>query len=171
MARTDIVTRLSRRPGGACVHVRRAAHNWSVVITHKFTVGTRGQGDAHDVTARVAGAITEAGLNNGTATVFVVGSTAAITTIEFEPGAIQDFNRLFESLAPRAAEYEHHKRWGDDNGSSHVRAALLGPSLTVPVVNGRLTLGEWQQIMLLEPDTRARRREVVVQMAGDREQP
>ena len=89
----------------------------------------------------------------GLVTVFVVGSTAAITTIEFEPGAVADLNRLFDELAPRDAEYRHHLRWGDDNGSSHVRAALLGPSLTVPFVDGALLLGTWQQIMLLEFDT------------------
>ena len=138
-----------------------------MVATHKHTVVTRGQGDAHDISARVAAAVADSGLKAGTVTVFVVGSTAAITTIEFEPGAISDFNELFEGLAPRAAAYEHHKRWGDDNGSSHVRAALLGPSLTVPVVNGRLMLGEWQQIMLIEFDTRARRREIVVQLVGE----
>ena len=100
-------------------------------------------------------------------TVFVVGSTAAVTTIEFEPGALADFNGLFERLAPRAADYRHHLRWGDDNGSSHVRAALLGPSITVPLVDGALTLGTWQQIMLLEFDTRSREREVVVQVVGE----
>ena len=100
-------------------------------------------------------------------TVFVTGSTAAVTTIEFEPGAVSDFNRLFEQLAPRRGEYRHHLRWGDDNGSSHVRAALLGPSLTIPFVDGALTLGTWQQIMLVEFDTSARRREIVVQMIGE----
>jgi secondary thiamine-phosphate synthase enzyme len=103
----------------------------------------------------------------GIAIVFVVGSTAGLTTIEFEPGAIADLNGLFERLAPRSAEYRHHLRWGDDNGSSHVRAALLGPSLTVPFVDGALTLGTWQQIMLLEFDTRPRTREVVVQILGE----
>ena len=100
-------------------------------------------------------------------TVFVTGSTAALTTIEFEPGAVADFNRLFEQLAPRRGEYRHHLRWGDDNGSSHVRAALLGPSLTIPFVDGALTLGTWQQIMVIEFDTRVRRREIVVQMIGE----
>jgi secondary thiamine-phosphate synthase enzyme len=99
--------------------------------------------------------------------VFVVGSTAAVTTIEFEPGAVADLNRVFEALAPRAGEYRHHLRWGDDNGSSHVRAALLGPSLTVPFAERKLTLGSWQQIMLLEMDTRPRRREIVVQIVGE----
>jgi secondary thiamine-phosphate synthase enzyme len=138
-----------------------------MVATHRTSVQTRGQSDAHDITERVATAVRETNITNGTVTVFVVGSTAAITTIEFEPGAIADLNRMFESIAPRDAEYRHHLRWGDDNGSSHVRAALLGPSLTVPVLAGTLTLGEWQQIMLLEFDTRARRREIVIQTMGE----
>jgi secondary thiamine-phosphate synthase enzyme len=136
-------------------------------VTHRLDIGTKAQGDAHDITGRVAAAIAESGLTSGLATIFVVGSTAAVTTIEFEPGAVADLNRLFEQLAPRAGEYRHHLRWGDDNGSSHVRAALLGPSVAVPFVDGALTLGTWQQIMLLEFDTRARRREIVVQLIGD----
>jgi secondary thiamine-phosphate synthase enzyme len=138
-----------------------------MVATHRTSVHTRGQGDAHDITERVAVAVRETNIVNGMVTVFVVGSTAAVTTIEFEPGAIADLNRLFEAIAPRDGEYRHHLRWGDDNGSSHVRAALLGPSLTVPVVAGTPTLGEWQQIMLLEFDTRARRREMVIQVVGE----
>jgi secondary thiamine-phosphate synthase enzyme len=138
-----------------------------MVATHRTNVQTRGQSDAHDITDRVAKAVQDAQIANGTVTVFVVGSTAAITTIEFELGAIADLNRMFESIAPRDGEYRHHLRWGDDNGSSHVRAALLGPSLTVPVVAGLLTLGEWQQIMLLEFDTRARRRELIIQVVGE----
>jgi secondary thiamine-phosphate synthase enzyme len=134
--------------------------------SHRHTIETRGQGHAQDITKVVADAVSRSGVDDGIAVVFVVGSTAAITTIEFEPGAIADFNRLFEALAPRDDDYEHHKRWGDDNGSSHVRSALLGPSLTVPVVDRSLTLGTWQQIMLLEFDTRGRTREVVVQVMG-----
>jgi secondary thiamine-phosphate synthase enzyme len=134
--------------------------------SHRHTIETRGQGHAQDITKIVGDAVARSGVEAGIAVVFVVGSTAAITTIEFEPGAIADFNRLFETLAPRDDDYEHHKRWGDDNGSSHVRSALLGPSLTVPVVDKSLTLGTWQQIMLLEFDTRARAREVVVQVMG-----
>ena len=90
-----------------------------------------------------------------------------MTTIEFEPGAVADLNRLFETLAPRNADYRHHLRWGDDNGSSHVRAALLGPSLAVPFADRTLLLGTWQQIILLEMDTRPRRREIVVQVVGE----
>jgi len=138
-----------------------------MVVTQRREVATKGQGDAHDLTERVAAAVAETGCRAGIATVFVVGSTAAVTTIEFEPGAVADVNRLFEMLAPRAADYRHHLRWGDDNGSSHVRAALLGPSLTVPFAEGELLLGTWQQILLLECDTRPRRREIVIQIVGE----
>jgi secondary thiamine-phosphate synthase enzyme len=139
----------------------------SKVITTRLELATKGQGDARDITPDVAAAVTKSGLFSGVMTVFVTGSTAAVTTIEFEPGAVADLNRLFEQLAPRGAEYRHHLKWGDDNGSSHVRAALLGPSLNVPFVDGSLTLGTWQQIMLIEFDTRARRREIVLQLIGE----
>ena len=138
-----------------------------MVITDRFEISTKGQGDAHDVTGEIAAAVSRSQVSDGIVIAFVVGSTAAITTIEFEPGAIADLNRVFEQLAPRDGEYRHHLQWGDDNGSSHVRAALLGPSITVPFVDRTLTLGSWQQVMLLEFDTRARRREVVVQIVGD----
>lgn len=134
--------------------------------SHRFSVTTSGQGDAHDITRPVARALEAFGVDAGTVTIFVVGSTAGITTIEFEPGAVADLNAVFDRLAPRQADYAHHRRWGDDNGSSHVRAALLGPSITVPFVDGAMTLGTWQQIMLLEFDTRPRQREIVVQMVG-----
>ena len=138
-----------------------------MVATHRRSVMTRGQGDAHDVTDVVSHIVADSHIASGTATVFIVGSTAAVTTIEFEPGAIADLNRLFEQIAPRDADYRHHLRWGDDNGSSHVRAALLGPSLTVPFTDGKLMLGTWQQIMLLECDTRPRKREIVIQILGE----
>ncbi len=138
-----------------------------MVSTHKHTVSTSGQSDAHDITPVVDRFVRDSSLGSGVAIVFVVGSTAGITTIEFEPGAIADLNHVFERLAPRDGEYRHHLRWGDDNGSSHVRAALLGPSITVPFSDKRLSLGTWQQIMLLEFDTRPRRREVVVQLIGE----
>jgi secondary thiamine-phosphate synthase enzyme len=139
-----------------------------MVSTHRFSIATRGQGDAHDITRQVAAAVARSTLTSGAAVVFVVGSTAGLTTIEFEPGAVADLNALFERLAPRDADYRHHLRWGDDNGSSHVRAALLGPSITVPFTDGQLILGTWQQVMLLEFDTRPRDREVVVQLIGER---
>jgi secondary thiamine-phosphate synthase enzyme len=138
-----------------------------MVETHVHEISTTGQGDAHDITSTVARSLAKSGLRTGIVTVFVVGSTAAITTIEFEPGAVQDLNAVFETLAPRDAEYRHHLRWGDDNGSSHARAALLGPSITVPVNDGQLMLGTWQQIALFEFDTRPRRREIVVQIVGE----
>jgi len=137
-----------------------------MVHTARHEIQTKGQGDAHDVTALAKKAIVKSGRRDGIATVFVVGSTAAITTIEFEPGAIADLNRVLEALAPRDGEYQHHLRWHDDNGSSHVRAALLGPSVTIPFEGGELLLGTWQQIMLLECDTRARTREIVIQIVG-----
>jgi secondary thiamine-phosphate synthase enzyme len=138
-----------------------------MVATYRREVPTTGQGDAHDVTDIAAAALADAGCRAGVVTLFVVGSTAAITTIEFEPGAIADLNGVFETLAPRRADYRHHLRWGDDNGSSHVRAAMLGPSLAVPFADGKLILGTWQQIMLLECDTRPRRREIVIQIVGE----
>ena len=130
-------------------------------------VTTSGQGDAHDLTAAVVQAIAQSQVRNGIVTVSVVGSTAGVTTIEFEPGAVHDLNRIFKTLAPREGEYQHHLRWGDDNGSSHVRAALLGPSVTIPLKDGELLLGQWQQIALFEFDTRPRRRELVFQILGE----
>lgn len=138
-----------------------------MVLTRRHAVQTSGQGDAHDITRTVTGTIERAEFREGLATVSVIGSTASITTIEFEPGAVSDLNDVFEALAPRDGDYRHHLQWGDDNGSSHVRAALLGPSVTLPVADGQLLIGTWQQIMLLEFDTRPRRREVVVQLVGD----
>ena len=138
-----------------------------MVATYRRDVNTRGQGDAHDLTNLVAAAVTESGCSVGIVTVFVVGSTAAITTIEFEPGAITDLNRALQAIAPREADYRHHLAWGDDNGSSHVRAALVGPSITVPVAEGKLLVGTWQQIALVELDTRPRTREIVIQVMGE----
>jgi secondary thiamine-phosphate synthase enzyme len=138
-----------------------------MVVTRRRDVATKGQGDAHDITDIVSAALDESRCRAGTVTIFVVGSTAAVTTIEFEPGAVGDLNRLLETVAPREADYRHHLRWGDDNGSSHVRAALVGPSLTVPFADGKLLLGTWQQIMLLECDTRPRKREIVMQIVGE----
>ena len=136
-----------------------------MATARRHTVRTKGQGDAHDITEAVSAAAK--GVSHGIVTVFVVGSTAGITTIEFEPGAVADLNRVFEDLAPRSGQYRHHERWGDDNGSSHVRASLLGPSLSIPIVDGALTLGTWQQIMLLEFDTRPREREIVITIIGE----
>src|SRR3954453_8710841 len=130
-----------------------------MVITRQLQFKTRGDGDTIDITAQVKQALGEAGLRNGAVTLFVADSTAGLSTIEYEPGAVADLGRAFEGIAPASAEYEHHLRWGDDNGHSHVRAPMLGPSLVVPFVQGRLTLGTWQQIILVDFDTRPRRRE------------
>ena len=134
-------------------------------VTHE--VRTRGQGDVQDITDLVAEAVGQSRTRDGVATVFVTGSTAGITTLEFEPGAVSDLNDAFESIAPRGQEYRHHLRWGDDNGSSHVRAAILGPSIAVPFRDGHLLVGTWQQIVLVEFDTRARSRRFVVQVVGE----
>ena len=134
-------------------------------VTHEAT--TSGQGDVRDITEVVAAAVAGSGLSAGIVTIAVSGSTAGITTIEFEPGAVADLGSMFERLAPRHGVYRHHERWGDDNGSSHVRAALLGPSLTLPFTDGRVRLGTWQQIVLAELDTRPRNRQVIVQILGE----
>jgi secondary thiamine-phosphate synthase enzyme len=138
-----------------------------MIVSKKIKMQTRGEGQTVDITSAVEQALHESSLVTGVVVLFVVGSTAALTTIEYEPGAVADLGRAFEVLAPRHGAYEHHRRWHDDNGHSHVRAALLGPSLTVPFVAGRLTLGTWQQIVLIDFDTRPRQREVVAQFMGD----
>ena len=138
-----------------------------MVATQNFQISTNGQGDVRDVTRQVADAVSRSGMRSGIVTVFAVGSTAGMTTSEFEAGAIEDLNAVFEQPAPREGEDRQHLRWGDGNGSSHVRAAVVGPSLTVPFVDGAIVLGTWQQIVLLEFDTRARSREVVVQIVGE----
>jgi secondary thiamine-phosphate synthase enzyme len=137
-----------------------------MVETTRHQVVTKGQGDVQDLTGVVARVLDKSSLDAGLATIAVVGSTAGITTIEFEPGAVADLNRVWEQLAPRNGEYKHHLQWGDDNGSSHVRAAMLGPSISIPFDDGRLCVGTWQQIVLVEFDTRGRNREIVVQLLG-----
>jgi secondary thiamine-phosphate synthase enzyme len=129
-------------------------------------VDTKGQGDVRDLTAIITRVLHASTLTSGLATIAVIGSTAGITTIEFEPGAVADLNRVWDQLAPRNGQYEHHLRWGDDNGSSHVRAAMLGPSVSIPFEGGRLLVGTWQQVVLIEFDTRPRTREVAVQLIG-----
>ena len=138
-----------------------------MVVTVRHRLETSGQGDAHDLTPAVTAALADSRLVDGIATVCVVGSTAAVTTLEFESGVVADLAGACERFAPRAGEYAHHLRWNDDNGSSHVRAALLGPSVTIPFTDRSLTLGTWQQVTLVELDTRPRAREVVIQLIGD----
>jgi len=121
----------------------------------------------HDITAQVAEAVTRSGIRTGTAHVFNVGSTAAIGTIEFEPGLQRDLPEILDRLMPPSREYGHEQTWHDGNGHSHLQATVLGPSLTVPVDGGRLVLGTWQQIFHLECDVKPRRREVVVTVQGE----
>ena len=137
------------------------------VRTQTLQFSTRGDGDTRDITREVASAVASSGLRDGIAALFVIGSTAGLTTIEFEPGAVADLSAAFERVAPRGADYQHQLRWHDDNGHSHVRAALLGPALVVPFSGGTLALGTWQQIILVDFDTRPRRREVVAQLIGE----
>jgi len=137
------------------------------IVSERIALKTRGEVDMVDITAKVESIIKESQIENGTVTVFVPGSTAAVTTIEYEPGLLMDFPALLEKIAPRNIVYEHEKRWHDGNGHSHVRASLLGPSLTVPIKDGRLTLGTWQQLVLVELDTRSRSRELIIQIIGE----
>ena len=136
-----------------------------MVKTKKIKVNTKGNCDIVDITESVSNAIKQTDIKNGTVTLFNVGSTAAITTVEYEPGLVNyDIKAAFEKIAPRNARYEHEETWHDDNGHSHVRASLLGPSLTVPLIDGKLTLGTWQQIVIIDFDTRPRTRTVICQI-------
>ena len=137
------------------------------VHSTSHTVETRGLGHTLDLTARVEEAIKGSGLTAGTVTLFVPGSTAGLTTLEFEPGVVEDVADLFERLAPRDAAYAHEKTWHDGNGFSHVRAALLGPSLTIPFADRRPALGTWQQVVLIDFDNRSRQRQLVIQVMGE----
>ncbi len=139
-------------------------------MTHsgRFKIETRGNSEVLDITSQVAAIVAASRIRNGIVVPFVVGSTAAITTTEAEPGLLtHDLKAFYERIAPDDIEYLHEQTWHDDNGHSHVRASSLGPSISVPLVDGRMTLGAWQQIVLIDFDTRRREREVVVQVVGD----
>ncbi len=136
------------------------------IKTDTIQLATRGHGDVLDITQSTANAVRQTELQNGIVTLFSPSSTSGLTTIEYESGCIADLQRLFDEIANPDRHYAHNARWGDGNGHSHVRAALLGPSLTVPFVNGRLTLGTWQQIVFVDFDNRSRQRELVVQIMG-----
>jgi secondary thiamine-phosphate synthase enzyme len=137
------------------------------VQSYTFQIKTRGFNDTHDITDKVQDFLESSNITNGVVTVFVPGSTAGITTIEFEPGVVEDLGRTIEKLVPQDGNYKHNLRWGDGNGFSHVRASLMGPSLSVPFSGKKLLLGTWQQIVLIDFDNRSRNREVVVQVVGD----
>ncbi len=139
-----------------------------MVETHSIEVASKGNSHIIDLTELVGECLERGKINNGTVTVFVVGSTASISTTEYEPGLVnQDLREGAERFAPEHGDYLHEKTWNDDNGHSHVRATFIGPSITVPLVSGRLTLGTWQQIILLDFDTRPRDRQIVVQVIGE----
>jgi secondary thiamine-phosphate synthase enzyme len=132
-----------------------------------FDLKTSAKDEIVDVTAKVQEIVSSSKIMNGLACVFVAGSTAAITTVEHEPGLVADLRDAMDRLYPRDIDYEHHRRWGDGNGHSHVRASFVGPSLTVPIVDGSLVLGTWQQIVFMEFDNKPRTREVTVQVVGE----
>ena len=137
------------------------------VESREIRFRTRSDGEILDITDRAQTIVESSNLKNGVASLFVPGSTAALTTIEYEPGLLMDLPHALERLAPREAKYEHENRWHDGNGHSHVRASIIGPDLTVPFMEKRLTLGTWQQIIFIELDTRPRDRRVIVQLLGE----
>lgn len=137
------------------------------VKTISISLRTQGNADIQDITDQIADAVLKSGLISGTLTIFCPSSTSALTTIEYESGALSDLRRLFDEIIPANREYAHNERWHDGNGHSHVRAALLGPSLTIPFVEGQLTLGTWQQVIYVDFDNRPRQRKLVVQIIGE----
>ncbi len=137
------------------------------VKTFSLSLNTRGDADIQDITDAIAHQVAQSGLKDGSVTVFCPSSTSALTTIEFESGALSDLRRLFDEIVAQDREYAHNARGHDGNGHSHIRAALLGPSLTIPFVNGDLTLGTWQQVIYVDFDNKPRRRELVLQVIGE----
>ena len=137
------------------------------VLTKRIQIKSKGETDIIDITDKTSQAIKESKIKNGLVTVFVSGSTAAVTTIEYEPGLRYDFPEMLSRVAPKDIEYKHDNTWHDGNGHSHVRASLIGPSLTIPIVEGNMSLGTWQQIVLLEMDTRPRDRNLILQLIGE----
>jgi len=138
-----------------------------MVVTKKIGFSTKGNCDLIDITRQVKQEVSGSGIDSGTVTVFVVGSTAGVSTIEFESGLLSDFQDMWERTIPRDIPYQHDRAWGDGNGFSHVRASILGPSLTVPFTNKSLALGTWQQIVVVDFDNRPRSREIVLQIMGE----
>jgi len=138
-----------------------------MVYTDSIRLNTKGFSDTIDITGKVERIVKDSGIKNGIVTVFCPGSTGTITTIEFESGVIKDLQNALEKIVPSDIPYEHDYRWRDGNGFSHVRAALMKPSLSIPIVHGGMTLGTWQQIVFIDFDNRSRRREIVVQIIGE----
>jgi secondary thiamine-phosphate synthase enzyme len=138
-----------------------------MVVTRRIGLKTQGNGHILDITRQVAQEVADSDLKDGTVTVFVSGSTGGVTTVEYESGLLSDLQDLFDRLVPTTIHYQHNLRWGDGNGHAHVRASLLGPSLTVPFVDKRLTLGTWQQVIFIDFDNRPRSRDLVLQLMGE----
>ena len=138
-----------------------------MIHTTSISLETQGDTDIHDITNEIASALSTSGIQSGTVTIFCPSSTSSVTTIEFERGALHDLRRMLDEIIPPDREYAHNARWDDGNGQSHVRAALLGPSLTVPFVNGNLILGTWQHIIYIDFDVRPRQRKIVLQLIGE----
>ena len=137
------------------------------VSTKIIKIQSKGENDMIDLTDKVSNLVAKSGVTNGNVTIFVSGSTGSVTTIEFEPGLIQDFPEMLKRIAPKNLNYGHEEMWHDGNGHSHVKASLLGPSLTIPFMDGKLCLGTWQQIVFLELDTRNRNRDLILQVIGE----
>jgi len=137
------------------------------VITKKIHLSTKGDTDIINITDKVLSIVSRSDLKDGSVTVFVPGATAGITTVEYEPGLVQDLKTYFEKIAPKSGIYQHNTKWGDGNGYAHVRASFLGPGITVPIVNNQMQLGKWQQIIFIDFDNRPREREIIVQIIGE----
>lgn len=138
-----------------------------MILSETVSLSTKGFVDIQDITSRVGATVEKARIKNGTVTIFCPGSTGSVTTIEYESGVLEDLKNAIERIAPSNISYAHDERWSDGNGFSHVRAALLGPSLTVPIIEGGLALGTWQQVVFIDFDNRSRRRKIVVQVMGE----
>jgi secondary thiamine-phosphate synthase enzyme len=137
------------------------------IITEEITFNTKGNSDITDITPQVSRKLNGSALTRGSVLIFVPGSTGALTTIEYEPGLEKDMKDALNRLVPREIEYAHNLKWGDGNGHSHIRASILGPSLTIPFINNKLMLGTWQQIVFIDMDNRARTRKLIVQITGE----
>ena len=138
-----------------------------MIVTRKIDLDTKGECHIIDITPHVEREIAEAGMTSGTVTVFITGSTSAVTTIEYEPGLLADFPRMWDGIAPQDIPYDHNERWGDGNGHSHIRASLLGASLVIPFTEKNLDLGTWQQIVVVDFDNRPRTRQVLLKIMGE----
>jgi secondary thiamine-phosphate synthase enzyme len=157
---------MPRTPGKTIESKRELEVGRFNVFSGEISFQTKGKTDIHDITAQVDKLVSESGVEEGLCCIFVPGATGALTTMEYEPGVVTDLQRALERMAPEGIEYEHHLKWKDGNGHSHVRAALIGPSITVPVKSGKVPTGTWQQIVFIELDVRQRERKLLVHVMG-----